>query len=228
MCTEPAPAASRGSIPFARSAPITPARTSPVPAVASDEPVREDEDAFAGRGDQRVRPLQQHRRAEARRPTDRLQTMRVDLRRLGAEKRCELARVRRHHRRRRTLERLELPQAVGVEDDRHRQLLEQDADKSRVPSLRPSPGPSTTAWARSAASSTSPAARGSRRPRLSSGSPPLHRLEEARLEHGQGGLRGGDGDVPGVGAKAASAASIGAPLSPREPPTTSTEPARYS
>ena len=78
-----------------------------------------DEHALAWRGDQRVGALQQHRRAEpGRGAPDSLEPVRLDLLGLGAEQPGELARVRRHHGGRGPRERLELPEGVGVEDDR--------------------------------------------------------------------------------------------------------------
>ncbi len=138
-------------------------------------PVGGDEHALARRGDERVGAFEEHRGPEARSgPPYRLEAMRVDLLGLGSEKACELARVRRHHRR--------APPARTARAPTARRRRGRPAPgapragartRSRVPSLRPRPGPSTTACARSAASSTASAARGSSRPEPSSGSPRL-------------------------------------------------------
>ena len=73
--------------------------------------------------------------------------------------------------------------------------------RSRVPSLRPRPGPRTTAFARSAASSTDSADLGRSRPAVSSGKRPLDRLEHARFDRRERRLGRGHGDVPRVGPK---------------------------
>ena len=110
--------------------------------------------ATAGRTARRGRPrrgaatsvsgaLQEHDAAEPRRrAAHRVEPVRVDLARVDPEQPRELARVRRQDRRRAPLERLELPERVGVDDDRQRRAARAGSrTRSRVPSLRPRPGP---------------------------------------------------------------------------------------
>ena len=89
-----------------------------------------DEDVFPGSGHERVRPLEQADAAELRRRcSHRFEPVRVHLRRVASEQPAELAGVRRQHRRRRPLERLQPVEAVGVDHGRQVGLLEQPTDE---------------------------------------------------------------------------------------------------
>ena len=70
-----------------------------------------------------------------------------------------------------------------------------------MPSLRPSPGPSATASARSAADDHGVGGARQQAAGRVLGQRPLDRLEQPRLDHGQRRLRSGDRDVAGVGAE---------------------------
>ena len=110
--------------------------------------------------------------------------------------------MRREDRRRGARERLELPERVGVDDDR--QVERRRARGGRrlcVPSLRPRPGPSATARIRSAASTISGTAPAAIRPCQSSLSGRFTTSSELALEHRQRRGRRGDGDVARVGAE---------------------------
>ena len=122
------------------------------------------------------------------------------------------------------LDRLELAQRVGVDDDRQLEPREQAAHERRA-SRRCGRGPARARPRRALRRSSSSAARRRRRP-SSSGSGRLTASSSRVSSTGSANRRRGDGDVARVGAERASAARHGAPVSPREPPTTSTEPAR--
>ena len=186
-----------------------PTSTSPVPAVASaGVPPRADRHGPAGRGDDRVVALQQDDRAAAlgrlaragepvrarprrtRRSSSRPSSPSCGVSTVGA---CALA------------QRLEPPgvgvQAVGVDQQRH---LDRRARPPRAnsaaPSARPRPGPSTTAPARSAISSTHLDARRACATPSSLGQPAAHLLEQAQVDRRLRGLRHRHLHVAGAGA----------------------------
>ena len=134
--------------------------------------------------------------------------------RLDAEQAGELAGVRREHRRRRPRERLQPEQRVGVDDRRQVGLLR--AAGARAPSARrPARGPARSRARR----------RGTRRRRRrrAAASPP-----RARASRGSESTRRERRSrrSPASARNAAREASAAAPVIPREPPTTRTEPAR--
>ena len=110
----------RRSSPLARNAARIPVRTSPVPAVASPgASASATSTPCAGRGDDRVRALEQADAAEPLGAAPRgLEPVRVHPAGALAEQPPELARVRRQHGPCAPLPRLELVQSVGVEHER--------------------------------------------------------------------------------------------------------------
>ena len=150
----------------ASSAPMMPASTSPVPAVASrSSPAVTTSTSAVGLGDHRGRTLQQHHAAgvggQPARRDDAIGTGR------GAGEHLELAVVRREHRRRVAPAQqrggtVGVPrhreQAVAVDHRRHRRVRRRrGACCAAVSSSRPRPGPSTSAWNRSSEPSASAA-----------------------------------------------------------------------
>ena len=125
--TRPQIAACGGSRPWASSAPASPARTSPVPAVASHGvPVvlTSTGSSAVRRRDHRGRALEQHARAEPVRRAPRvLEPPRLDVGRVRAEQPAELARVRGDQRGRGPRQQLPVPGEQGqpVRVDQHRQ-----------------------------------------------------------------------------------------------------------
>ena len=191
-------------------------------------PVQRDEDAFARARRRACRPLQ-HADAAVRLRARRTAASRcaTPTGRRSPSSRAELALVRRQHRRRAPLDRLEPPQPSASTTTGSSSAASSPRTSARVPSLRPRPGPSATASARSASSSSTGSASADTRPVVVLGQRPLDRLEQPRLEHRQRRSGRRDGDVARVGAERRSTARHAAPVRPREPPTTSTEPARY-
>ena len=227
----PAAAASNGSIPFASSAPAIPESTSPVPAVASAGVAPGLTAAVALRErDDRVVALQHHDAAAALRRLARAgQPRGLDLVRLDLEQAAELALVRGQHGRRRPLaERLQPAgvrvQAVGVDQHRDRRAPRHLARPSRA-RRRPGrcPGPAR----RTRPLGTSPHLVGARRVvrAVLLGQPVRHRLQQPQLERS---ARSTPAPPPARSprrcASRPSATIVGAPVSPREPPATTTTP----
>ena len=185
----------------------------------------DDAERLARRGDERVGPLQQHGGAGALGGlADAREARARDRRAVAPEQAPELARMRRQRRRPGALrQRLEPPgereQRVRIQHERRLDAAHERVDQlASPPACARAPGPTTTAPARAASSST----RSGR---------------ELAVHHQLGCVRG-DGGVLALGdahpddarrppRNAASAASAGAPLMPGEPPTTSTPPASY-
>jgi hypothetical protein len=116
--------------------------------------------------------------------------------------------------------------AVRVDDGRPVELVQQPPTTSRRPGPRPRPGPSASEPAFEANSAIGSIARGEIFP-SSSGHAQLDRLEQALLEDRQRRVGHRDGDVARVRAEGRLGGEARAPVSPREPPTTSTVPAVY-
>ena len=210
-----------------------PVRTSPVPAVASDgcavAPRRARPRAARRRACRRPSAARPQPNSEAARRTASRRCASISSR-VGAEQPRELAAVRRQHASAPARANgLELPERVRVEHDRQLEPLEQRRARARAcPSLRPRPGPIATASARSAASSTASAARGSSAAGRVLGQRPLDRLEQRATRARAAPTRARRARrSPRRRGTPRARVSIGAPVSPREPPTTSTEPARY-
>ena len=203
--------------PWRRNAPTIPVRTSPVPAVASAGQPGADDRALARSADERVAPLQQHDAAEPLdRPVERLQPVRVDPGRLDAEQARQLARSAASARSAR--------RARTARDRRARRRRRRPADRSpraaagRAPAARRrarDPGPIASA----------PGAPDRVEHVLER---PLHGLEHERLEHRDRLGAAPRRDVARVGPeRRPRRRAPRAPVIPREPPTTSTEPAVY-
>ena len=123
-------------MPLARNAATIPVRTSPVPAVASPGlPRSQTRTSFARRGDERVRPFRSTTAPTSSAPAWTALRRRAAIqRRVPPEQPRELARVRGEHGRRVAREHPvqvpgERPEAVGVEDDRLVEPVEEIADE---------------------------------------------------------------------------------------------------